>query len=209
MPIEEARMGFGETKQDRSWYALYTRHQHEKTASGILAAKGFEVFLPLYPAVHQWKDRAKKLSLPLFPCYVFIHTNLESQLRVLTTPGVHAFVGTEGRAARIPSDQIEGIRRTLESLLHVEPHPFLRTGDWVRVKKGPLEGVEGILVRKTNRYRLVLSVEMLEKSVAVEVDPEVVERSRSRNNTGSGLVRADVWRKQHESLQGFSARGER
>jgi len=181
MRLTESRMGTGETMEDRYWYALYTRHQHEKTAAEVLTAKGFEVFLPLYPAVRQWKDRIKRLSLPLFPCYVFIQASLDRRLHVMTTPGVHAYVGVEGRAARIPEAEIEGIRRTIDNLLHVEPHPFLRSGDWVRVKSGPLEGIEGILVRKTNQCRLVLSVEMLEKSVAVEVDPAVVERSAARD----------------------------
>jgi len=163
--------------RDEYWYALYTRHQHEKTVADILSAKGFEVFLPLYSAAHQWKDRVKRLSLPLFPCYVFIRASLDRRLPIVTTPGVYAFVGVEGRAARIPDAEIDAVHRTMDSLLHVEPHPFLRSGDWVRVKSGPLEGIEGILVRKTNRFRLVLSVEMLEKSVALEVDPSIVERS--------------------------------
>ena len=167
--------------RDEYWYALYTRHQHEKTVAEILRAKGFEVFLPLYPATHQWKDRVKQLSLPLFPCYVFIRASLDRRVPILMTPGVHAFVGVEGRSARIPDAEIDAVHRTIDNLLHVEPHPYLRTGDWVRVKSGPLEGIEGILVRKTNRFRLVLSVEMLQKSVAVEVDPSVVERSRPRS----------------------------
>lgn len=165
--------------RDEYWYALYTRHQHEKTVADLLGAKGFQVFLPLYSVTHQWKDRAKRLSLPLFPCYVFVYASLDRRVHIVTTPGVHALVGVEGRAARIPDAEIEAVHRTVNNLLHVEPHPFLRTGDWVRVKSGPLEGIEGILVRKANQCRLVLSVEMLEKSVAVEVDPSVVERSRS------------------------------
>lgn len=175
--------------QEPYWYALYTRHQHEKTAAEVLMAKGFEVLLPLYPAVHKWKDRTKRLSLPLFPCYVFIHSSLDRRLQIVTTPGVHAFVGVEGRAARIPDAEIDGIRRTIDNLLHVEPYPFLRSGDWVRVKSGPLEGIEGILVRKTNQCRLVLSVEMLGKSVAVEIDPAVVERSSARGVAHSGANR--------------------
>ncbi len=188
--MREGSMENSQREQERNWYALYTRHQHEKTASDILTAKGFEVFLPLYPAVHQWKDRRKKLSLPLFPCYVFIHTEMERSLPILTTPGVHAFVGTGGRAASIPSDEIEGIRLTVENFSRVEPHPFLHTGDRVRVKEGPLEGIEGILVRKTNRYSLVLSVDMLAKSVAVEVDPAMVERSSGPGRAYSPAARA-------------------
>ena len=164
-----------DTHHGGHWYALYTRHQHEKTVAEILMAKGFEVFLPLYSVSHQWKDRVKKLSLPLFPSYVFLRSSLDHRAQIMSTSGVHAFVGVEGRAARIPDEEIEAVRRTVDSLLHVEPHPFLRWGDWVRIKSGPLEGIEGILVRRTNQFRLVLSVEMLEQSVAVEVDPHIVE----------------------------------
>jgi transcription antitermination factor NusG len=177
-----------DTMRDEFWYALYTRHQHEKTVAEFLNAKGFKVFLPLYPADHQWKDRVKRLSLPLFPCYVFIRASLDRRLAIMTTPGVHAFVGVEGRAARIPDAEIDAVHRTIDNLLRVEPHPFLRAGDWVRVKSGPLAGIEGILVRKTNQFRLVLSVEMLRKSVAVEVDPSVVEQSRPQGVGHQPLV---------------------
>ena len=188
--------------QDQYWYALYTRHQHEKTVADILSAKGFQVFLPLYPVAHQWKDRVKRLSLPLFPCYVFIRASLDLRIPILMTPGVHAFVGVEGRSVRIPDIEIDAVHRTIDNLLHVEPYPFLRAGDWVRVKSGPLEGIEGILVRKTNKFRLILSVEMLKKSVAVEVDPSIVERLRPRDlesqrppaSAGSPLESGKDWR---------------
>ncbi len=158
-----------------NWFALYTRHQHEKVIAQILSNKGFQVFLPLYDAVRQWKDRTKNLSLPLFSCYVFIQGGLERRLDVLSTPGIHGFVGNQGRATPILPAEIEAVRRALESKLRIEPHPFLKCGDWVRIKSGPLEGIEGILVRKKNLFRLVLSVELLEKSAAVDVDASRVE----------------------------------
>jgi transcription antitermination factor NusG len=157
------------------WYALHTNYQHEKVVARILAQKGFDIFLPLYDVAHRWKDRTKQLSLPLFPCYVFIQGGLDRRLQVLNTPGVFGFVGWAGRAAPIPEDEIEAVLRMIESSLKVEPHPFLKCGDWVRVKSGPLQGIEGILLRKKNLFRLVLSVEMLQKSVAVEVDATAVE----------------------------------
>jgi len=157
------------------WYALHTNYQHEKAVARILTQKGFDVFLPLYDVAHRWKDRTKQLSLPLFPCYVFIQGGLDRRLHVLNTPGVVGFVGWSGRAAAIPEAEIEAVLRMIESSLKVEPHPFLKCGDWVRVKSGPLQGIEGILVRKKNLFRLVLSVEMLQKSVAVEVDVTAVE----------------------------------
>ncbi len=158
-----------------AWYAIHTNYQHEKAVARILVHKGFDIFLPLYETAHRWKDRTKQLSLPLFPCYVFIQGGLDRRLQVLETPGVHGFVGWSGRAAAIPEAEIEAVLRTVESALKVEPHPFLKCGDRVRVKFGPLEGVEGILVRKKNLFRLVVSVEMLQRSVAVEVDVTAVE----------------------------------
>ncbi|HEV2417128.1 MAG TPA: UpxY family transcription antiterminator [Terriglobia bacterium] len=161
------------------WYALYTRHQHEKMAADLLAKKNFNVFLPLYEATHRWKDRLKKLSLPLFPSYVFVKGGLDRQLQIMMTPGVHSIVSSAGIAAAIPEEQIEAIKRMMEGPLRAEPHPFLNCGDRVRVKCGPLEGIEGVLVRKKKLTRLVLSIEMLMKSVAVEIDAWMVERISS------------------------------
>ena len=161
------------------WHAPYIRHQHEKVVAQALSGKGFEVFLPQYRTVHRWKDRRKELLLPLFPNYLFIRGGLDRMLSIVTTPGVHALVSWGGRPADIPSEEIEAVRRLVESPLQVEPHPFLKCGDRVRIKSGPLEGIEGILVRKTQGFRLVLSVEMLSKSAAVEVDVSTVERLRA------------------------------
>ena len=96
------------------WYALYTRHQHEKTIALSLESKGFEVFLPLYKAVHRWKDRTKQISLPLFPCYVFLRTAGGEWLPVLTTPGVHMVVSCSGLPTSIPEAEIDTIRRVVE-----------------------------------------------------------------------------------------------
>jgi transcription antitermination factor NusG len=162
-----------------SWYAIHTRHQHEKNVARVLSGKGFEVFLPLYTAVHRWKDRDKQLSLPLFPCYVFLNCPLERWLPILTTPGVHSVLGFGGKKSMVPYSEIEAVRRIVGSPLKPEPHPFLRCGDWVRLKAGPLQGVEGILLRKRNVWKLVVSVELLQRSVAVEVDASMVERVRA------------------------------
>jgi len=163
------------------WCAIYTRHQHEKSVSETLEAKGFEVFLPLYESTRRWKDRQKVLSLPLFPCYVFVRGAIERRLPVLTTPGVHMIISHGEKVATVPEAEIEAIRRTLEGHFKVEPHPFLRCGERVRVVRGSLSGVEGVLTRKKNLFRLVISVEMLAQSVAVEIDAidvvPVVERS--------------------------------
>jgi transcription antitermination factor NusG len=152
------------------WNAVYTRHQHEKSIAYSLVGSGFEVFLPTYNTIRQWTDRKKQLSMPLFPCYVFLRSKFERRLQILSTPGVHFLVMFNGRPAAIPDLEIDAIRKAVESRLGVEPHPFLQCGDWVRVTSGPLTDVEGILVRKKGSYRLILSAELLGKSIAVEID---------------------------------------
>lgn len=157
------------------WWALYTRHQHEKAVAETLMAKNFEVFLPVYDSVRCWKDRKKMLSLPLFPCYVFVRGGLDRKLQIVTTPGVHMILNCGERIATIPEAEIEAIQKVVAGRFRVEPHPFLKCGEKVRVVRGSLEGVEGILLRKKNWHRLVLSVNMLAQSVAVEIDASEVE----------------------------------
>lgn len=169
-----------------SWYAVYTRHQHEKVVAQALLGKCFEVFLPLYTTCRRWKDRVARVALPLFPGYVFLRGGMERRLDIVTTPGVHFLLSSFGRPAIISEEEVEAVRHVVESKLSVEPYPFLRCGDRVRVRSGALAGIEGILARKKNHLRLVLSVEVLEKSIAVEVDGVDVERiSRSSEATGS------------------------
>jgi len=165
-----------EQELNHEWYAVCTRHQHEKSAARILEYKDLEVFLPLYTARHRWKDRIKEVSVPLFPGYLFVREGFKRWLAILTTPGVSSIVSSGGQPVAIPFLEIEGIKRVVGSTLRVEPHPFLKSGDWVRVKCGPIAGVEGILVRHKNGARLVLSVELLGNSAAVEVDATDVER---------------------------------
>ena len=166
---------FDDTNGRSAWHALHTRYQHEKVVAELLTRQGFETFLPLYTTVHRWKDRTKRLSLPLFPCYVFCRGGFDRRLQILKTPGVHSIVETARRPGVIPDAEIAAIRRAVENALRIEPHPFLASGDWVKIKFGPLVGVEGILVRKQDQLRLVLSVEMLGRSVAVEIDPAHAE----------------------------------
>jgi transcription antitermination factor NusG len=162
-----------------AWHALYTKHQHEKSAADLLARKGFEVLLPLQRVSHRWKDRSQVVLLPLFPCYVFLLTNSEKRLEALRTPGVFWFVGNSARACTIPDSEIDGIPRAAQSPARIDPHPFLNSGDRVRIKSGALSGVEGFLTRFKNQYRVVLSVELLQKAVAVEVDISTVQRISS------------------------------
>ncbi len=186
MPVEQRIANLAASRWASGWHALYTRHQCEKVVCQALSDKGFDAFLPQYRAIHPWKDRRKELLLPLFPNYVFIQGGLDRMLNILTTPGVHSLVAWAGRPADIPQEEIDAVRRLVDSSLRIEPHPFLKCGDWVRIKSGPLEGIQGILVRKRSAYRLVLSVEMLAQSACVEVDISVVEHVRcaevDRNN---------------------------
>jgi transcription antitermination factor NusG len=172
------------TGEISDWWALYTRHQHEKTVAEVLSAKGFEVFLPLYESIRCWKDRNKKLTLPLFPCYVFVRGGLNRRLQVVTTPGVHMILLHGENVAMIPEIEIDTIRKAVEGPFRVEPHPFLKCGERVRVIRGSLQGVEGVLVRKKNLYRLVLSVDMMAKSVAIEIDATDVEAAPALSSNG-------------------------
>jgi transcription antitermination factor NusG len=170
-----------QTGSTEPWCALYTRHQHEGTVAKILSSKGVGVFLPTYKTVHRWKDRNKQLELPLFPGYVFFTYEAERRIQVLSTPGVHTILTTgQNLPAVIPAEEILAIRRAVESPLGVAPHPYLKGGDVVRIKSGPLEGLEGIVSCSKRTFRVVLSVEMLGKSAAVEIDAGVVEHIHSR-----------------------------
>jgi transcription antitermination factor NusG len=175
--VTEMRFGKPEIESSEipGWWAVYTRHQHEKAVADVLSAKGFEVFLPLYQSLRTWKDRKKVISLPLFPCYVLVRLDVSRRLQVVSTPGVHMILGQGGRDCAVPESDIEAIRRSVQGCSRVEPHPFLKCGERVRVMRGSLEGLEGILIRKRNIYRLILSVDMLAQSVAVELSASDVE----------------------------------
>lgn len=182
-------------KASTAWFALYVRHRHEKAVAKGVSEKGLTVFLPLYKVAHRWKDRMQELVLPLFPNYVFILAAPSQRNVVLSTPGIYDFVRLSGVPAPVPAEEIEAVRQAVTHGLNAEPHPFLKTGDRVRVKTGPLGGMEGILVRKKNFYRLVLSVELLVRSISVEVDVSDVERVESGRSSvvaGNFLVSAAI-----------------
>jgi transcription antitermination factor NusG len=181
-----------ETRDASPWWAVYTRHQHEKTVADLLFAKGFEVFLPLYESTRRWKDRRMVLSLPLFPCYVFVRGDLDRKLQVVTTPGIHMILYRGEQVAIVPNQEIEAIQRVVDGPSQIEPYPFLKCGKRVRVVRGSLEGVEGILVRKKNLFRLVLSVDMLARSVAVEVHASDVEPCGNFGSDG-GRDSSPIW----------------
>jgi transcription antitermination factor NusG len=165
-------------EQTPRWFAVHTRYQHEHLVATALLNKGLEVFLPTYDAVHRWSDRKKRVTLPLFPGYLFFANEIDRWIQILSTPGVNAIIKIGSVPAEIPNDEIIAIRRMVESTLRVEPHPFINEGDVVRIKAGPLAGLEGIVSRKKDALRLVLSIQILGQSAAVEIDGCVVERIR-------------------------------
>jgi transcription termination/antitermination protein NusG len=172
-------------REQQGWFALTAKHQHEPTVARLLGGKGIEVFHPTYAALRQWKDRKKMLQLPLFPGYVFFAGGLDRRVEILSTPGVFSIVSFGGAAAEISGEEIDGIRRAVQGSMAIEPHPFLAEGDRVRVAHGALTGVNGILLRHKGAYRLVLSIELLGRSAAVEIDAAMVERiSTLRHESG-------------------------
>jgi transcription antitermination factor NusG len=165
------------------WYAVYTKHQHEKKCADLLRQKSIEVYLPLYQSARRWQDRKKVLSLPLFPSYVFLRSDLQGRLDILNTPGVFFIVGNARGACPIADTDIESMRVVTKSRLAIEPHPVLKSGDHVRICRGPLAGVHGILTRVNNQDRLVLSVEPLRRAVSVEVNIADVEKTGRNSST--------------------------
>ena len=166
------------------WNALHTRYQHERTVETLLVAKGFETFLPTYERVRRWKDRNKRIAEALFPGYLFVANVHDRRLRVLDTPGVCDLVSVAGIPATIPNHEIEAIRKSVADPSKVEPHPFLKSGDLLRVEWGPLAGVEGILLRAKDAFRLVVSIEILGRAAAVEIDAAWVIKA-FRGRTGA------------------------
>ncbi len=186
MKMEEAVV---QLKQSPAWYAVYTKHQHEKTAKDYLAGHGIEVLLPLYRTVRRWTDRNKIVFLPLFPCYLFVRTSLERKTDILKTPGVFSLVESGGHACEIPDSEIDAIVRATNSATRVEPHPYMKTGDRVRIRHGALAGIEGILTRFKGQFRIVLNMNILQKAMAVEVDLATVERVPDDRDRGSNSHR--------------------
>src|SRR6266550_8578636 len=157
------------------WYVAHTSANHEKRVTQQLLERSVEHFLPLYETVRRWKDRRMQVQLPLFPGYVFVRLPLRDRLKVLQVPGVARLISFNGQPAALPDNEIEALRTGLAAQLHTEPHPYLTVGRWVRVKSGALEGLEGILIRKKNTCRVVVSLDLIMRSASVEVDASDLE----------------------------------
>jgi transcription antitermination factor NusG len=157
------------------WVAVYTVTRHEKAVARQLEERRIETFLPLYRSLHRWKDRKKEVELPLFPSYVFVKIAARNKLPVLQVPGVVSIVTFNGEMAALPEQDISALRNGLDHQVCAEPCPYLKVGKRVRVVRGPMAGAEGILSRKKDKYRFVISVDVLMRSVALEVDASDLE----------------------------------
>jgi transcription antitermination factor NusG len=163
------------------WFAVYTRSHHEKNVAEQLRGRGIEHFLPLYNSPRRWKDRVKILQMPLFAGYLFVRVFPSQVLHVLQTHGVSKLVGSP-RPLPLEEKEIQQLRTWLSLPLAIEPNPYLKIGQPVRVRRGPLTDVEGILVRKKNVFRLVVSIDLIQRSVALEIDAaDIVPVGNSRN----------------------------
>jgi transcription antitermination factor NusG len=164
-----------ESVEQPYWYAIQTRSRHEKVVRDQLAAKSITHLLPLWRKRSVWKDRIKLIDMPLFGGYIFGYFALQDKLPVLETVGVVRIVGINGRPVPIPDEQITVVRTMMEHRLPCSPHPYLVEGMRVRIKSGLLAGAEGILIARKQRHRLVISVDLIQQSVAVDVDSAEVE----------------------------------
>jgi transcription antitermination factor NusG len=154
------------------WFALRTRPRHEKVVTNHLEATGIETFLPLSAQVRSWSDRRKVVQFPLFPGYIFIRTtqSIHTHLRVFQARGVIGFVGPRNEATSIPEQQIEVVRSLIQGQIDCRLHPYLNIGQRVRIQNGALQGLEGILVRVANDHSLVVSVDLIHRSVAIRIE---------------------------------------
>jgi transcription antitermination factor NusG len=176
-------------QQIAHWHAVYTTPRHEKRVHESLVQRQLDCFLPLYRTVHRWKNGCKAtVELPLFPGYLFTKVSKNERVRVLEVPGVLSFVGNKTGASEISDLEIETLRSGLH-LQKFEPHRHLAIGEKVRITAGPLSGLVGVLLRNANSFRVVLTLELIQQSVAVELDAADVEPLRSQASFGSNLAK--------------------
>jgi transcription antitermination factor NusG len=164
-----------------SWFGVYVQARHEKAVSSILQLKGLETCLPLIRKEHAWSDRTKVIEMPAFPAYVFCHFEAERRGLVLSTPGVVSVIGAGRVPIAIPDEEMAALKVLERARCWAEPWPYLSVGDMVQIKRGPLEGLTGILAACRKKATVVVSVSLLQRSVAVELDRSVVEPVLSRS----------------------------
>jgi transcription antitermination factor NusG len=156
------------------WYGIRTRAHQERNVAASFESKDYEYFLPMYRRRKRWSDRVVVADAPLFPGYVFCRFDYRQRLPIMTTPGVVAILGFGCEPAPVPDHEIQAIEKVLKSGFTAEPHPFLQIGQRIRICHGALKGVEGVLLQKKSEWRLVVSVNMLQRSLSVEIDPSCV-----------------------------------
>ncbi len=159
------------------WYAIHVKSRHEFKVWERLVKAGIEAFLPVVERLSRWRDRKKVIGFPLFPGYLFVYINRNSQdrLTILKTKGVVRFLGSYSKPEPIPEEQIISLKRLVENKKSMDPYPYLKEGQIVRIKSGPLAGVEGILTEKVGQHLLVLSIDILQRGVAVKIEAPEVE----------------------------------
>ena len=169
------------TDDHARWYALETKTQYERSVARGLAGKGFEEFVPLFEVRRPYGAAIRVVEEPMFPGYVFCRFELAARLPVLRTPFVRSIVGIGGRPIPIRDGEVEALQTVVRSGAPVEPWPYLKVGDWVRIVCGSMEGVEGILLERRKQHRLVVSITLLERSVAVDLDEAWIAPIPSRS----------------------------
>ncbi|MDZ7400784.1 MAG: UpxY family transcription antiterminator [candidate division KSB1 bacterium] len=152
------------------WYAIYTQSRHEKKIARLLSEKGLTNYLPLIEVYHRWSDRYQKVLTPLFSCYVFVFMALRDRFKVLQTDGVIKLVSFNGQPATIPDHQIDAIKRIMTEKMRIDPINCFVTGKKVRVRQGPLKGIEGTLVHKNNKNRFVIAIDGIRQALSIEID---------------------------------------
>ena len=161
---------------EQHWYAVYTCANREKRVADQFLERRIEHFLPTFETVRRWKDRKVRIRQPLFSGYLFVRLALKERLRVLQVPSVVRLVGFNGYPVALPDQEIETLRTSLLPKLGAAPHPYLTEGKKVRIVNGPLTGTEGILIRRKNAFRFVVSIDLIMRAASVEVDAADVER---------------------------------
>lgn len=174
-PAMSGRSKAADLEECRKWFAAYTTPRHEKAVVRQLDVYSVESFLPLYRSARQWKNGCRvKVDRPLFPNYVFVHVHRRDAVKVLQLPGVLSIVSAGREPSCLPHSEIEALRSGLP-LRQFEPHPYLVVGDKVRIISGSLVGMIGVLVRKKNEFRVVLTLDLIRQSVSVEIGIDEVE----------------------------------
>jgi transcription antitermination factor NusG len=165
------------------WFAVQTKPRHEKSAAFDLEQRGVGVFLPLHIGIHQWSDRKQEVQLPLFPSYLFVRLRSQDErATVLRANGIRSFVGARGNGVCVPEEQIEAVKRILAERIAFTNYPFVDVGQKVRIRGGSLDGIQGILQAVNNDRSLVVSVECVQKSIAIRIDGYRVEPLRASHD---------------------------